>query len=225
MFPETTWSLITRLRKTAEHRSALTDLCCRYWRPVYLYVRSAWAKSDADASDLTQAFFLWLLEGEPLKRYAPERGGFRPYLKVLLRRFVGHQEVALKRLKRGGQARIVPIDDVAAVAPARDADPEALFDRAWVQEVVGQAVERVRRHFTNDGRADAFALYERYDLAGGDDGMTYASLAESTGVPVARVKHELSVVREAVRREIRSDLRQLTTDDRELEEEWRALFG
>src|SRR5688572_22453356 len=73
-----------------------------YWKPVYAYVRLAWAKSNEDAKDLTQAFFLWLLEERALDGYDPARGGFRPFLKVLLRRFVGHQDRALGALRRGG---------------------------------------------------------------------------------------------------------------------------
>ena len=217
-FPPTTWGLVSRLGRTAEHRAAFEDLCTRYWRPVHGYVRVAWSKSHEDAKDLTQAFFLWLLDGEPLKNYAPERGGFRPYLKVLLRRFVGHQDVALKRLKRGGGAKVLPIVDDGFVASGTD--PEKTFDRAWIAELVNQAVARVR------ARTDAvgFQVYERFELAPEGERPTYAQLAERLSLSVRDVKNHLVRLREEVRREIRTDLREMTSDDGELEEEWNALF-
>lgn len=214
-FPETTWGLVSRLRETAAHRQALEALCTRYWKPVYTYVRLAWRKSDADARDLTQAFFLWLLDGEPLKRYEPERGGLRPYLKVLLRRFVSHQEVAMQRLKRGGGALHLSIEDVGE-PPA--GEPEEAFDRAWIAELVRQAVDRVRARTD----ATAFAVYEAYDL--GESRPTYAELAERHAIPLNEVKNHLFRVREHVRGEIRADLAQMTSGAAELEEEYGALF-
>jgi len=103
-FPETGGDIRSLL---GQDPSRLELLCRRYWKPVYAYVRIAWSKGNEDAKDLTQAFFLWLMEGETLARYDAEKGGFRAYLKTLLKRFVGHEERALQRLKRGGDARIV----------------------------------------------------------------------------------------------------------------------
>lgn len=217
VFPETTWGLVSRLRDTTQHRAALEDLCRRYWKPVYRYARAAWSKSNEDAKDITQAFFLWLLEGEPLRAYAPERGGLRPYLKVLLRRFIGHREAAMQRLKRGGGAiHMSIVDDGMVVAP--DADPEKLFDRAWVHELVTQAVERVRAREPEV----AFKVYERFELS--TERPSYADLATELGIAVGDVKNHLFRIRENVRREIRADLAQMTADARELEEEWRLLF-
>ena len=212
--------MIARLRQTAQHREALEDLCARYWKPVYSYVRAAWAKSNEDAKDLAQAFFLWLLDGEPLKNYAPERGGFRVYLKVLLRRFVGHQEVALNRLKRGGGVKHIPIQDDGFVADSKETDPEKLFDRSWITELVNQAVDRVR------GRSDAtsFQVYEKYEFAPEGERPTYKELGEELGIPVNEVKNHLFRLREEVRREIRADIAQMTSDPGELEEEWNVLF-
>lgn len=219
-FPATTWGLIAKLRETAQHRAALEDLCRRYWKPVYAWVRVAWAKSNEDAKDLTQAFFLWLLDGEPLKKYEPERGGFRGYLKLLLRRFVGHQEVALKRLKRGGGIKHISIEDDGLVADARETDPEKLFDRSWITEMVNQAVKRV----WEDAEEVAVHVYERFEFAPEGERPTYKQLSEDLGISLKEVKNHLFAIREKVRAEIRADLRNMTADDRELEEEWNVLF-
>jgi len=191
---------------------------------VYLYVRAGWRKPSEDAKDLTQAFFLWLLDGEPLKSYAPERGGFRTYLKVLLRRFVGHEDAALGRLKRGGGVLHLPITDDAAVADVKASNPEELFDRAWIAALVDGAVDRVRARCDRDGRSVAFRVYEGYDLVPGGESPTYSQLGERLGIPVNEVKNHLFAVREEVRAEVRADLAQATADPEELEAEWKALF-
>ena len=141
-FPQTTWGLVSRVRKEhAQRQQGLDDLCVRYWKPIYGYVRRAWRKSNEDAKDLTQAFFMWLVDGEVLKKYDPGQGSFRFYLKGLLRGYVSNHEQALRRLKRGGEARHLDIfDDMAnlseAIADERTESPEDAFDRAWVDELI-----------------------------------------------------------------------------------------
>ena len=112
-FPLTSWGLIAGMKDSATmtRQQALENLCARYWKPVYHFVRRAWSKSNEDAKDLAQGFFIKLLEGELLKRYKPERGGFRTYLKVLLRGYAADQQDALMALKRGGGARRLAIED------------------------------------------------------------------------------------------------------------------
>lgn len=67
-FPQTTWGLVARLRETTQHRAALEDLCRRYWKPVYSWIRAAWSKPAEDAKDLTQAFFLLFRIREEVRR-------------------------------------------------------------------------------------------------------------------------------------------------------------
>lgn len=230
-FPDTHWSLIARLGASApgDYRKALEALCRRYWKPVYQYVRIAWAKSNEDAKDLTQAFFLMVVEDDALRRYMPERGGFRRYLKVLLNRFVGHHAEALNRLKRGGGVRILGLDDDAksldADAAAAGADPEQAFDRAWLNELVKHAIGRVRERFAATGREAQIRVFEAYDLRPDAEQPSYADLAERMGLKTTDVRNHLFLVREAVREEIRAELARMTCDKSDLEEEWNALFG
>ncbi len=76
-FPATTWGMVRQLADSSgsQRREGLEALCRRYWKPVYRYLRIGFAKSNDDAKDLTQAFFAWLLEGDVLERYRPDRAG------------------------------------------------------------------------------------------------------------------------------------------------------
>ncbi|MBI2900071.1 MAG: sigma-70 family RNA polymerase sigma factor [Planctomycetes bacterium] len=232
-FPETTWSMISRLRKSHAdlRRPGLEKLSRRYWKPVYQYVRCAWAKSNEDAKDLTQTFFVWLLEGgEVLKKYEPERGGFRHYLKGLLRNFMADQRKALGRIKRGGGVRVFPLDDdlmalKELVPDSKASDPDRVFDAAWKKQILDAALARVREDFKEGDRAVQFRVFEEYDLSSPDARPTYADVAAKLGIKESDVRNHLFAVREKLRAEIRAELAETVTDSRELQDEWNALFA
>jgi len=231
-FPETAGDLLSGLRECSgpAYQAALATLCGRYWKPVYTYVRAAWAKSNEDAKDLTQAYFLWLLEGNPLEKYDPQRGTFRGYLKGTLRSFVGHEERALAALKRGGAARLISLDGalptLEEVMPdPASADPEKSFEQVWMVELVKRAVERLRERYRSRGKEDAFRVYEDYVLAQASPRPTYQELARRYGLKEREVETHLETLRLEVRREIRSELAEIAPDPKSLDEEWNGLFG
>ena len=230
-FPETTMGLVRSLSTPVQPRfqDAVHELCRRYWKPIYYYVRLSWAKSNEDAKDLTQAFFAWLLQGDALRKYRPERGGFRGYFKVLLRRFVGHQEAASVRLKRGGGASVVALDDgvpsLQEILPDPGTrDPEKVFDQAWWLTTIHYAVERVRARMLQEGREIPFRIFERHDVASRGDPPTYRDLALEFNLKETQVRDHLAAVRREVRAEIFSEIESTTSNPQELKEELDAFF-
>lgn len=67
-FPSTRWSLILNLRSGDVQAAdrALAELCRLYWYPVYAFIRREGVGPE-DAQDLTQGFFVRLLERGILK--------------------------------------------------------------------------------------------------------------------------------------------------------------
>jgi len=231
-FPVTSWSLVAGVQdgSTGTRQEALQTLCSRYWKPVYSYIRRAWSKSPEDAKDLTQAFFCQILEGDALKRYAPDKGGFRVYLKMLLRGFAADQHDAAMALKRGGRVKLLTLDNEEAplrelVPDAHAGTPDETFDREWKKEVLERAVARTREWFASAGRERQFAAFEAYDLAEDGDRPTYGAVAGKLGMSESDVRNHLFAVRERLRGEIRSVLSQTVAAPGELDDEWRALFG
>jgi RNA polymerase sigma-70 factor (ECF subfamily) len=223
-FPETTWGMLCGIRAqgAAERRSGMEKLCLRYRAPIARYARAAWARGDADAEDLTQEFFLWLLGSDALARFAPELGSFRAYLKGVLRNFGRNRAKAERAQKRGGKhATVSLIDD--DVADDRAADAEAAFDRAWAAEVMSRAVERTRARL-GDARAEQWEIFESYDLTSGAK-PTYAELAARLGLKESDVRNALFAVREKVRAEVRAELCDTVATPRDLEAEWRSVVG
>lgn len=196
---------------------ALETLCARYWKPVYSWLRVAWAKSNEEAKDLTQAFFLDLLEDPALRRFDPARGGFRPYLKTLLRRFASKEERDRLRLKRGGGARVLSLAGEVPDLPDPAADPERLFESVWLEELVRQAVDAVRVACP----PARFRIYEACTAA--EERPSYAELAARLGASVGEVEKALHLVREEIRREVRARVRESAGEG--AEDEWRRILG
>jgi RNA polymerase sigma factor (sigma-70 family) len=160
-FDTTRWSLIVAVGGRGEQaRSALAELCEAYWRPVYTYMRRYDHAPDR-AADLTQAFFLHLLEHQGFERADPARGRFRSYLLTAARNFAANAHDRDGALRRGGAAPHRPLhgDDGRPLdleAGARDSSPEAAFERQWALRLVERALDRLRAEYTARGQEALF---------------------------------------------------------------------
>jgi hypothetical protein len=79
-FPTTRWTLLGEVRpgvSTRRRKPALEELARTYWKPVHAYIRARWARTDEDALDLTQDFFVWMLQRDIPGRADRRRGMFR----------------------------------------------------------------------------------------------------------------------------------------------------
>src|ERR1700731_2033485 len=115
-FPVTRWSVIDAVKsqKPEEHARGLDTLFAAYWKPVYKYVRLRWNRPADDAQDLTQGFFVQLIERGLLEKFDPAKSRLRTYLRVCVDSFVMNEEKAAKRLKRGGTVSHVALDFAGA---------------------------------------------------------------------------------------------------------------
>ena len=84
-----------------EAAAALTELCQAYWPPLYPFVRRR-GFSVHDAQDLTQGFFVHLLESNAHGQAEPTRGKFRTFLLAMLKNFLTNEWDKQRCIKRGG---------------------------------------------------------------------------------------------------------------------------
>ncbi len=70
-FPPTRRSVVEAVRSSdaGERERALEAFCAAYWKPVYKYIRLRWNRPADEAQDLTQGFFVGLLERGLLERF------------------------------------------------------------------------------------------------------------------------------------------------------------
>jgi RNA polymerase sigma factor (sigma-70 family) len=233
-FPITRHSVVRDLASVdPSTRAAAYDALARsYWRPVYLYIRLRHGRRDAeDARDLTQEFFARAFEREYLERYDPAKARFRTFVRACLDGFLANEHKAATRLKRGGAFVVTAVDfagadaEIAARAPADDADPERWFHREWVRGLFGEALRALERHADEAGHARAFALFRRYDVEDAAPRVTYAELARELGIRTTDVTNELAWARRAFREIVLDALRRVCATDEEFRAEARDLFG
>ena len=111
-FPETRRSAVVDFNSgdASLRECAAEALISAYWKPVYQYIRVRRSRSNEDANDLTQAFFARALEKEFFRGYDPEKARFRTYLRACLDAFLSQEDQAARRIKRGGDTRVVSLD-------------------------------------------------------------------------------------------------------------------
>ncbi len=224
-FPSTIWNAIEDLKSEPDSARAL--LVERYWKPVYAFVRLGWNASNEDAKDLTQEFFVFLIEGRALEAADPRRGRFRSFLKTVLRNFLAGEHRRKSADKRGGGTRRISLDlrpgDLDVSAPP-GADPETVFDREWARALVGRCLGETRDALAAAGKAAAWTLLEAHDLATGTP-PDYAQLAAAHGLSENQVKHLLQEAREALKSKLVERVREYAADEAEVGEELALLLG
>ena len=110
-FVTTRWSLVVSAGKVSSDESsrALESLCEIYWYPLYAYARRRVSTGD-EAQDLTQAFFVELLEKDFVGSAIPDRGRFRSFLLTAFKHFLSKQWKKAKAQKRGGGRSPISLD-------------------------------------------------------------------------------------------------------------------
>jgi RNA polymerase sigma-70 factor (ECF subfamily) len=226
-FPPTRWSLIAAARGPEEERRAgLEELVREYWRPVYVFIRASWSKSNEDAKDLAQEFLTRLVEGGVVEKADPGKGAFRHYLKGALRHFLMDERKSEGRAKRGGGRRIVSFDAGEGLPEVPSgAEPEELFDRAWGRSLLDRAVEELRKSLAGEGREVCFRVFEAHDFRPGDpEKASYGEVARSLGLAEAEVKAHLAYARLRLRKILRGVVSDTVGSEDELFRELKELF-
>ncbi len=232
-FPLTRWSVVMAARSPhrEERERALEILTAAYWKPVYKYIRLRWQKDSDQAEDLTQEFFLRLLQKDFLGQYDPQRARLRTFLRVCLDGMICNAEKAAQRLKRGGGARILSLDFEAAEGELQHcnipspAAMESFFEREWARSVFTLSVERLRRECEEQGKSIHYRLLELYDIEGAGKDLTYQEVGKQFGLKTAEVTNYLAWARRQLRRVVLEQLRDMTGSEDEFQREKSALLG
>jgi len=233
-FVTTRWSLVLSAAKSGsgerDAQEALAELCRTYWRPIFSFVCRR-GYSPQDAQDLTQDFFVMILEHNWLEHADPNRGRFRSLLLKSLQNFLINAAEKAHTRKRGGDVKFVSWDDWMSEAPspipisAQALDslpPERIFDLRWAVTVVEHALRRLREECEGKGKLRLFHALSGY-IAAERDEVSYAKLSTALGVSETAVKKQLRSMRLRYRSLLRDEVGQTVTDPAEVEDEIRHL--
>src|SRR5260370_15650384 len=107
LFHTTRWTLVMASARDQSQtgRAALAALCQIYWYPLYAFARGR-GHSPHDAQDLTQGFFLQILEHRALSQVDRLKGKFRSFLLACFQNFLLVEARRAPPLKPGGQFRV-----------------------------------------------------------------------------------------------------------------------
>jgi RNA polymerase sigma-70 factor (ECF subfamily) len=232
-FATTHWSVVLSanpIHAGQQGSEALAQLCRTYWRPIFAFVcRRGYAMSDAQ--DLTQDFFVMVLEGNLLKLADPTRGRFRSLLLKSLKNFLADSAQKHQAEKRGGKLNFISWDDWMAQAPSQlsiptatleSLSPERVFDLRWAATIVERALQRLREECESRGRRRLFDLISAYLTVDRAD-ISYASIAQKIGLTEAEVKRLLHRMRLRYRELLRHEVAQTLENAEDVEEEIRYL--
>jgi len=228
-FATTHWSVVVAAGHGCDDtaRQALTTLCEGYWYPLYAYARRRGYQA-AQAQDLTQGFFLHLLEKGALQAAAQTRGRFRSFLLSSLHHYMANQWRHDQTLKRGGGRQIVSLDwDDGErryhLEPADELTPERVFERRWALTLLNKAVDMLRDEYAQSSRLHIFDALKAY-LGGQDTTVPYRELAAELGTSEGAIKVAVHRLRQRCRECLRRTIAETVADEAEIDEELRYLF-
>lgn len=229
-FGPTQWSqVLLAADSTAEgYGVALQELCQTYWYPLYAFVRRS-GHSAQDAEDLTQAFFERLLDKNYLAAAQREKGRFRTFLLVALKRFLSNEWDRQHALKRGGFATMVAIDHDDAESrygndPGHNEKPDVLLEKQWAITLIGHVMGRLRAEYDESGRGELFGFL-RACLSRDDSAIGYAEIASRLGTTPPAVKMAAMRMRERYQVLLREEIARTVASPDEIEDEIRYLFS
>ena len=174
-----------------------------------------------------------MLEKQYLEGVGPEKGRFRTFLLVCLRRFLANEWDRKRALKRGGGKAPLSIDlaiDFAGadarykLEPAHDLTPERMFERRWaltlLEEVLAQLAEEMRRF----GKEELFAALKVY-LAAATTAPPYAEAGRQLGMSEGAVKVAVHRLRQRYRQLLRDEIARTVGAEADVDEEIGRLFA
>lgn len=233
-FATTRWSVVLSCADAQNEnetaRKALAELCQTYWRPIFAFICRR-GHAVPDAQDLTQDFFLMVLEGSLLQRADPTRGRFRSLLLKALQNFLIDSAAKKRARKRGGDMQFVSWDDWMAEAPSqlsvsgREAEnwpAEKIYDVRWAATVVEHALRQLGQECEDRGRRRVFDVLSGY-LAADRQDISYASLSKTLGVPETAVKRLVYQMRQRYRELLRAEVAHTVEKPEDVDEELRYL--
>ena len=208
--------------------SALAEIFQHYWYSLYVFARRRGHSPD-DAEDLTQGFFLHLLERRALT--GPDRLKEKPR-SFLLTAFQNHLSDAGDRarcLKRGGDKRFLYLDAVSTeeryrIEPAESSTAEKILDARWAMMVLAEALNQLRQEYAKKGKASKFDTLRAFlDPINDQTPPSYGEVASQLHVSKGGIKTLIHRLRKRYTVLLRGEVGRAVWDPAEIDEEIHSL--
>ncbi len=229
-FRTTHWSIVLAARNQGfpqAAQEALARLCHIYWYPIYAFIRRR-GHDPHEAQDLTQDFFVHVLEDEILKSVDPVKGKFRSFLLVSVKNFLAKAWNRQQTAKRGGRFTFVSWDAESAEScyqqePAHDLTPEKIFEQTWAAVLLNEVRKKLCLEYAAEGKGGLFEAVE--GCLAGEKAGPYAEMASRLGMKEGAIKMAVLRMRKRYRELLRSEVAHSVGRPDEVEEELRDLLA
>ncbi len=214
-FPETSWTIlaVATMNGSVKERDALNRLCHDYWVPVRKIIASRGAPSER-VDDLTQEFFLKLMQKSFFKKADPAQGRFRSFILGSLKYYLADDARHHLTQKNGGHLQRAELDNEAMSVEI----DEAQFDSAWAELLFDRVYERVKNEVITRRGPRGWEQLSLF-LPGHEAAPTYVELAHELGLSEGGAKTEVFRMRERFRELLRGEVGRTVDAPHEIDEE------
>lgn len=201
-----------------------------YWKPVFYFLRAKRYPVQA-AEDLTQEFFLRVLERNWLQKADPQRGRFRSYFLKILTRFLSDQGPQRAPRQLDFERRLVSIgslisDVERSYEPATDSTPETIFMKEWAAALVQKVLQRLRQFYENEGRPAWFELFAAcHFVTEPGKRPSQQELGQRYGMTRDQVRYALEMVEKRFKHFLREEVHDQVGSKAEVGKEVRELMA
>lgn len=213
---------------TDSQTSALAALCESYWYPCFAFVRRQGYDVE-EAQDLTQGFFVNLLDKNYVGDADRRRGKFRTFLLSSLKNFLANQRDHARAIKRGGGKQILSLDFVMAEERYRHeaADTmtaDRIYERRWAMTVLDHALARLRADYSAAGKQELFDQLKE-SLTSHKTAAPYAQIALKLNMNEGATKTAIHRLRKRYRDIIKDEIRSTLAPGDDVEDELGQLLA
>jgi DNA-directed RNA polymerase specialized sigma24 family protein len=231
-FRTTCWDLVLNSGDidAPQHPRALAELCSIYWYPLYTFARYKGFCED-DAKDLTQSFFLHLLEKTGLKQAHPHRGRFRSFLLACFQNHMSTHRQYASTAKRGGGNPLISLDaqepkERYCLEPSDELTAETVFDARCANILLDRVMMRLSEEYRHQGKESAFErLRMHLNLKGDETSGSYERSAKQLGLSLSAVKTQVCRMRKRFAALFRDEVAKTVLDRADIDAEIHALYG
>jgi RNA polymerase sigma factor (sigma-70 family) len=229
-FHTTRWTVVMAAAQSqaAGGKAALAELCELYWYPLYSFARRR-GSSPHDAQDLTQGFFMHLLDHRVLAQVERPKGRFRSFLRASFQNYLWNESKRARSFKRGGGYQFVSLDWESAesryrLEPADQVTPEKIYDAKWAMTLLNHVVIQLGQQYAARAKEATFEALEVYlRFRPSVDVPSYEEVAKTLGVEVRAVKTLIHRLRKQYTAILREEVGRTVSDPSEIDGEIHAL--
>ena len=151
-FPTTKWTMILN---PAQRGAIQAELCTKYWKPLYHYLRCK-GFTNTEAKDLVQGFFTEKVLGrEFIQKSDRTKGKFRSFLLVAIKNYAIDVQKKDKLPQKHSEN---------PQGPTGTGDPETEFNRVWADDLLQDVLKELEAECYKRGKISHWGLFHEWLL-------------------------------------------------------------